>query len=219
MIRVKSSVAVLCASTIALTACMTPGPEPRNGNSRAQNGALIGAGIGAVLGGTKDSGSDRLKNAAIGGVLGGLVGAGVGGLLDRQADELRRDLGNDVNVVNNGDSLTVSMPQDILFATNSANLRGDLQGDLRTLANSLNQYPDSTVDIIGHTDNTGEASYNQDLSSRRATSVASVLRNSGVSGNRIRAFGRGENEPVATNLTTEGRAQNRRVDIIISPTN
>mgnify|MGYP000101960427 CR=1 FL=1 len=219
MIRVKSSVAVLCASTIALTACMTPGPEPRNGNSRAQNGALIGAGIGAVLGGTKDSGSDRLKNAAIGGVLGGLVGAGVGGFLDRQADELRRDLGNNVNVVNNGDSLTVSMPQDILFATNSANLRGDLQGDLRTLANSLNQYPNSTVDIIGHTDNTGEASYNQDLSSRRATSVASVLRNSGVSGNRIRAFGRGENEPAATNLTAEGRAQNRRVDIIISPTN
>ncbi len=217
MIRVKSSVAILCASTIALTACVDPGPEPRNGNTRTQNGALIGAGIGAVLGGTRESGSDRLKNAVIGGALGAIVGAGVGSYLDQQAAELRRDLGNDVNVVNNGDYLTVTMPQDILFATDSANLRGSLQSDLRTLANSLNQYPDSTVDVIGHTDNTGGAGYNQDLSSRRAASVASVLRNSGVSGNRIRAFGRGENEPVATNLSAEGRAQNRRVEIIIRP--
>lgn len=217
MIRVKTPVALLCAGTIALAGCVDPGPEPRNGNTRTQNGALIGAGIGAVLGGTRESGSDRLKNAAIGGIVGGLVGAGIGGYLDKQAQELNRDLGNDVNVVNNGDHLVVSMPQDVLFATNSANLTGSLQNDLRTLANSLNQYPDSTVEVIGHTDNTGDAGYNQDLSSRRATSVASVLRNSGVASHRIRAFGRGENEPVATNLTAEGRAQNRRVDIIIRP--
>lgn len=217
MIRVKTPVAVLFAGTIALAGCMDPGPEPRNGNTRAQNGAMIGAGIGALLGATRESGNDRVKNAVVGAVVGGVVGAGVGSYLDQQAAELRRDLGNDVGIVNTGDELIVTMPQDILFATDSAQLRGTLQSDLRTLASSLNQYPDSTVDVIGHTDNVGDAGYNQDLSARRANSVASVLRSSGVASHRLRAYGRGENEPVATNLTREGRQQNRRVEIVIRP--
>ncbi|WP_107495344.1 OmpA family protein [Thalassobius sp. I31.1] len=215
MIRAKSSVVLLCAGTIALAGCVTP--EPQNGNTRTQNGALIGAGLGAVIGGTRESGSDRLKNAAVGAAVGAILGAGVGSYLDQQAEELNRDLGNNVDVTNNGDHLVVTMPQDVLFAVDSAGLTGSLQNDLRTLAHSLNQYPDSTVEVIGHTDNTGDAGYNQDLSSRRAASVATVLRNSGVASHRIRAFGRGENEPVATNLTHEGRAQNRRVEIIIRP--
>ena len=92
-----------------------------------------------------------------------------------------------------------------------------LTADLRTVAASLLKYPNSRIEVIGHTDNTGTVAYNQDLSQRRAVSVAGVLRESGVPGGRLSAYGRGEDQPVASNLTPEGRAQNRRVEIIIRP--
>ena len=110
------------------------------------------------------------------------------------------------------------MPQDILFATDSASLRPDLTSDLMTVASSLNEYPRTTVQVIGHTDNTGDAAYNQQLSARRASSVANILIQNGVSAGRIQSFGRGEDQPRASNLTPEGRQQNRRVDIVILPT-
>jgi outer membrane protein OmpA-like peptidoglycan-associated protein len=109
------------------------------------------------------------------------------------------------------------MPNNILFDFDSAVVRADLQQDLRTLAASLRNYPDSSIQVIGHTDNTGAASYNQNLSERRAASVVSVLRNAGVDGRRLVAIGRGEDQPIATNLNAEGRAQNRRVEIVITP--
>ena len=109
------------------------------------------------------------------------------------------------------------MPQDILFATDSAALRPDLQSDLRTVAQSLLAYPNTTVQVIGHTDNTGDASYNLNLSQRRAASVANVLISQGVPGFRVQTFGRGEDQPIADNLTPEGRARNRRVEIVILP--
>ncbi|MEL6753418.1 MAG: OmpA family protein, partial [Pseudomonadota bacterium] len=102
-------------------------------------------------------------------------------------------------------------------AVDSAQLRPDLRADLFTLSESLQRYPDSTVQIVGHTDNTGTASYNQGLSERRAQSVAAVLVNAGVPSFRLRTFGAGENQPIASNLTPEGRQQNRRVDIVIRP--
>ncbi len=110
------------------------------------------------------------------------------------------------------------MPEGILFDIDSAAIRANLQADLRALARNLQQYPNTTVDVIGHTDNTGSAGYNQDLSSRRACKPwpACCLRH-GVSPGRVRAFGRGEDEPVASNLTPDGRAQNRRVEVIIRP--
>ena len=107
--------------------------------------------------------------------------------------------------------------QDILFATNSTEVSGRSQADLRTLANSMNQYPNTTVNVIGHTDNVGDASFNFDLSQRRAQAVTSVLISSGVSPSRIVSTGRGEDAPVATNLTAEGRQANRRVEIVITP--
>jgi len=130
---------------------------------------------------------------------------------------LNRDLGNNIDVINTGDELIVRMPQDILFAFDSDRVRPDLRADLFTLADSLQRYPDTTVQIIGHTDNVGSASYNQNLSERRASSVGSVLVNAGVPGSRLRIFGAGEDQPIASNLTEEGRAQNRRVDIVIRP--
>ncbi|MEM7630464.1 MAG: OmpA family protein [Pseudomonadota bacterium] len=203
---------------IALGACTDPatlGGNPENRN--ANQGALIGAGTGAVLGAIIND-DNRAAGAAVGAVLGGAVGAGIGYNLDQQEAELRRDLGNDrVTITNTGDRLIVSFPQDILFAVNSFAVRPDLQSDLGVLATSLDTYPNSTIQIVGHTDSDGEAAFNQQLSERRANAVADVLLRNGVPFNRIQAFGRGESQPVASNLTPEGKAQNRRVEIVILP--
>ncbi len=216
--QMKKPIALLVVGSFALAGCLEPTPEPKNGNTRTQNGALIGAGLGALLGATKESGNDRVKNAALGAALGAGVGAIIGNQMDKQAAELRGSMGDDVKIVNTGDRLIVTMPQDILFDTGSAAVRADLRSDLRTLATNLNNYPNTTVDVLGHTDNVGPADYNQNLSSRRASAVASVLMDSGVQPSRVRAFGRGEDDPVATNQTDAGKRQNRRVEIVIRPT-
>lgn len=205
------------ASLLALTACVEPGGFSEDDpNRNAKQGAIAGAAVGAIVG-AATAGSNTGKSAAVGALVGAGAGALIGNQLDQQAAELRNSLGDDVRIVRQGDQLIVTMPQDILFAVDSASLTGSLRGDLATLASSLNDYPNTTVDVIGHTDNTGDASYNQNLSARRAEAVAGVLRANGVAGFRIRAFGRGEDEPVASNLTPEGRQLNRRVDIIIRP--
>ena len=203
-------------AALALTACQTPLPGQGTGNT--QTGAVVGAGLGALLGAATGSTSEqRLENAALGALIGGGVGAAVGNDLDRQEAELRQSLGANVGIVNNGNQLIVTMPQDILFAVDSAALTGSLQADLAAVAGSLNRYPNTRVNVIGHTDNTGEAAYNQTLSQQRAQAVASVLVGAGVSPGRINAIGRGEDQPVASNLTPAGRQQNRRVEIIITP--
>lgn len=204
-------------AAIALVAACEPSTNP-NGNQNRDQGALIGAGVGALTGIIAgDSKDDRRRNAVLGAAIGAAGGAVIGNQLDRQEEELRQSLGGNVGIVNNGNNLTVTLPQDILFATNSTSVSGSAQSDLRTLANSMNQYPNTTVNVIGHTDNVGDAAFNFDLSQRRAQAVTSVLLNAGVSPSRVRSIGRGEDAPVATNLTGEGRQQNRRVEIIITP--
>ncbi len=202
------------AGVLFLAAC----DDPMTGQTdRTRTGALAGAAIGGVVGaGTGDGGLGR---AAVGAGIGAAAGGLIGQQLDRQAEALRREMGDDrINIENTGEELIVTLPQEILFATDSAEVRPDLRRDLRAMAANLNRNPGSRVQVIGHTDSTGAAAYNQSLSERRANSVANVLRDAGVSNNRITAVGRGEDQPVATNLTTEGRAQNRRVEIIIRPT-
>jgi outer membrane protein OmpA-like peptidoglycan-associated protein len=217
MILLKTPLVLAVAAMVSLAACQAPVPGQTSENT--QQGALIGGGIGAVLGAIS-GGGDRdevIRNAAIGGVLGAGLGAAIGNDLDRQEAELRNALGANVGIVNTGTQLVVTMPQDILFAVDSATLTGSLQADLAAVAASLNRYPNTRVNVIGHTDNTGAAAYNQGLSQRRAQAVASVLVNAGVAPARINAIGRGEDAPVASNLTPEGRQQNRRVEIIITP--
>lgn len=214
----KTPLALIAASTLALTACTQNGIDYENAGENSRTGALVGGLIGAAIGARKADDGKGARGAIIGGAIGAAAGAGIGVLLDQQEDALRSDLGDsDVKIVNTGNELIVTMPQDILFDTNSDTLRADLQGDLRTLAANLQDFPDTTVDVIGHTDNTGTAEFNQALSQRRAQSVTGVLLREGVSTTRLRAIGRGEAEPVDTNLTPEGRAQNRRVDVIIRP--
>ena len=184
-----------------------------------KGGGLIGTRMGAAVGLVSADNSDErpgkvVKAAIIGAGLGALAGT----LLDRQEADLRRDLDNcDVQITNAGDRLIVTLPQDILFATDSVEVRADLRRDLQTFAGNLRAYPKSTLSIIGHTDNVSDAGYNSDLSNRRAYSVESVLLAAGKSRSRIQAWRRGEEAPLATNLTAEGRAQNRRVEVVIVP--
>ncbi len=211
---IKSSLIVGFAAVLAATGCV------ENGNpddyDRTRQGAAIGAVAGAVIGASREGGNDveqGLKGAVVGGIAGGLIGS----LVDAQERQLRNELPG-VGVIRDGDRLIVRMSQDLLFATDSASLRGDQRDELRVVANSLRRYPDTRVDVVGHTDNTASAAYNQDLSERRAATVAGELRAGGVPSSRIRAYGRGETQPLVSNASASGRAQNRRVDIIITPT-
>ncbi|PJE27709.1 Outer membrane protein OmpA [Pseudooceanicola antarcticus] len=207
----KSILALSGASLMLLTACV----NPDDGQQKTREGAGVGALFGAALGAAVSD--NKAKGAVVGAALGGIAGGSYGAYLDRQEAQLRQDLGGRVEIVNTGDRLIVTMPQDILFQTDSATLRPDLTSDLRAVAASLNDYPETTVQVLGHTDNTGAAAYNQDLSRRRAATVASTLISYGVSSGRVQAIGRGEDQPRASNLTPEGRARNRRVEIVILP--
>ena len=218
--RIIRKTAILgVAGTLALTACSTdPSQYPGTDGNRTREGAIAGAALGGLVGAMTGSGG-RGDDIVTGAVVGGIAGGIAGNIMDQQAAELRNEFGNgEIEVINTGNELIVRMPEAILFATDSAALNPQLRSDLFVLAESLNKYPQSVVTVTGHTDNTGSGAYNQDLSQRRAQSVASVLRTGGVSNARLRTVGAGEDQPIATNQTAAGRAQNRRVDITITPT-
>ncbi len=208
----KAPLVVVCGAALVLTACA---PNPNETGSRTLGGALAGAIAGGAIGAAASDG-DRgtiLAGAVLGGVGGGLIGA----QLDRQAAELRAQLGSNVDVRNTGQELVLTLPQDLLFATDSAVVRPDLQADLRAISRNLVAYPASDVIVVGHTDNVGSAAYNQSLSERRAGAVAAILRSEGVAPNRLQIIGRGLTQPVASNDTAQGRQQNRRVEIFVRP--
>jgi outer membrane protein OmpA-like peptidoglycan-associated protein len=206
----KLFVPAIAISALALAACA---PDPNNMQNRTLTGALTGAAVGGVAGAMA---GDR-RTALAGAMIGATGGALIGQQLDRQAAELRAALGSNVDVRNTGQELILTLPQDLLFATDSATLRPDLQADLRAIAGNLVSNPRSDVIVVGHTDNVGSAEYNQGLSERRAASVAQILRSQGVAPNRIQTIGRGLTQPIATNATAAGRQQNRRVEISIRP--
>ncbi|GAB5446684.1 OmpA family protein [Gymnodinialimonas sp.] len=206
------------AAALALTACVgntvAPGGPEQN---RTRDGAVIGGLLGGFLGAASND-ENQGRNALVGAAIGAAAGGAIGNALDRQAQDLRGQLANDsILIENTGSELIVTMPEGILFDIDSAAIRAGLQSDLRALAANLNQYPATGVEVVGHTDNTGSAAYNQDLSTRRAQAVAGVLLEAGVAPSRVRSLGRGESAPIATNLTPEGRQQNRRVEVIIRP--
>ena len=205
----------LATGSLAITsACTDPAYQSR---SNTEKGALTGAGVGAALGAVLAGSGNRAKGAALGAIVGAGAGVVAGSILDKQEADLRAATGNNVNITNTGDRLIVTLPQDILFATDSASLRPDLVRDIRAVAQNLNAYPDSRVQVLGHTDNVGDAGYNQTLSYSRAQSVSDVLISEGVAAGRIQSIGRGESQPVSSNLTPEGRQLNRRVEIVILP--
>lgn len=217
MIRAsKTALLIAGASLMTVTACTDPsylgGTDP---NQKAKEGAILGGVIGAMTGMMVSD--DNKKGAIVGGIAGAALGGAIGTRLDQQEAELRQSLDNRVSITNTGDRLIVTLPQDILFEVDSTYVAPALRDDLAAVAESLNRYPESTVQVLGHTDNTGSAEYNLDLSQRRAGAVSSILIDGGVSSYRVQTIGRGEDQPVSSNLTPEGRAQNRRVDIVILP--
>jgi|TARA_Y100001951_G_scaffold51765_1_gene40914 outer membrane protein OmpA-like peptidoglycan-associated protein len=215
MISSKMTLAAALAGAMTLGACTQP-LQPGNGdpNQRTKNGALIGAGVGALAGAISEGDG---KGALKGALIGGTIGAGVGYSLDKQEAELRAAMDSRVVITNTGDRLIVTLPQDILFATDSTNVSPALRDDLAALAQNVNVYQNSTLQVVGHTDSDGEAAYNQQLSERRAQAVGNILLSNGVPQQRLQTFGRGESQPVASNLSAAGKAQNRRVEIVILP--
>lgn len=212
--KFKTSV-VACVVLLGLGAC-SQGYEPRTDINRTETGAVIGGVIGGLIGLRSDN--NKLAKGAVGAAIGAAAGGVIGQQLDKQAADLRRDIPNpDIGIENTGTELRVSLPQNLLFEVDSANVSGSSQNELYALAENLQSYPDSTVSIVGHTDDTGSDDYNFELSERRAGTVQFILQDAGVSGERLVALGRGETQPVASNTTEAGRAQNRRVEIVIRP--
>ncbi len=206
--------------TVTLSACTTLDPYTREERPpRAQRQAIIGAAAGAVAGLiTGDSYMERKKRALVGAGLGALAGAGVGAYMDRQEARLRAELDRTgVSVTRTGDNITLNMPGNITFATNSADLNANFYEVLNSVATVLAEFEQTVVEVAGHTDSTGETAYNQALSERRAQSVVSYLGTRRVRPDRMIPIGAGETRPVASNDTDAGRQQNRRVELTLVP--
>lgn len=175
-------------------------------------GAAVGAGVGAL------ASKNKTKGALIGGAVGALLGAGVGYYLDSQAKQLEQNLqGTGMQVQRQQDSIKVVMPSNVSFDTGSARLLPAAQRALASVAASANQDPGSTLEIVGHTDSRGAADMNQRLSEDRANSAAQYLSSQGIARARIGTRGMGATQPIASNDTEAGQAQNRRVEITIHP--
>jgi outer membrane protein OmpA-like peptidoglycan-associated protein len=204
----------------AVSACTTYDPYTREEQAaRAQRNALIGAAAGAVAGLiTGDGSMERKKRAIQLAGIGALAGGGVGVYMDRQEAKLRTELDRTgVSVTRVGDNITLNMPGNITFATNSADLNAGFYDVLNSVGLVLNEFEQTVVEVAGHTDSTGTDAYNQQLSERRASSVASYLGTRGVLRDRFIEVGMGEARPIADNSTDGGRQANRRVEITLVP--
>jgi outer membrane protein OmpA-like peptidoglycan-associated protein len=181
-------------------------------------GAVGGAATGALVGALTGNSKGARKGALIGAGVGTLAGAGVGVYMDRQESKLREELARTgVSVTREGNNIRLNMPGHITFATNAADVVASFYDVLNSVALVLKEYEKTYIDVLGHTDSTGEDAYNQKLSERRALSVADYLISQGVMQQRFNVLGYGETRPIASNNTPEGRSQNRRVEIELSP--
>jgi outer membrane protein OmpA-like peptidoglycan-associated protein len=213
----KKTVLVVLAATMALAACTTT--DPYTGEQKVSNtaggaalGALAGAGVGLLAGG------DDRRNALIGAGIGALAGGAVGSVMDRNEAELRAQLqGTGVSVTRVGDRIVLNMPSDITFATDQDSVKSQFYPVLNSVGLVLKKYNQTIVDVYGHTDSTGDDTYNYNLSQRRALAVANYLSSQGVDSRRFAVTGFGETRPIADNSSPAGRAQNRRVEIQLSP--
>ena len=206
------SVLLLCMAVV-FSSCGTWNNTAKGTAIGVGGGAAVGAGIGAIAGNTA-------LGSIIGAAVGGTAGALIGKKMEKQKKELEASLPEEavVETINEGEALKVTFDSGILFATNSSTVSAASKSALRNLATSLNANPDTDIKIVGHTDSTGKVDYNQTLSEKRAKSVYDYLmEDQGISSTRMTFEGKGIHEPVADNATPEGRAKNRRVEILILP--
>ncbi|MDO6442633.1 OmpA family protein [Marinobacter sp. 2_MG-2023] len=215
----KRTMLAVAVATMGLAGCMTYDPYTgEQKTSDATKGSIIGAIGGAAVGAATSSKSDRGKGALIGAASGAAVGGGIGYYMDRQEAQLRQKLeGSGVRVVRNGDQIELIMPGNITFDLNQTSIRGGFTNTLESVALVLKEFNKTIIQIEGHTDSSGSDSYNQLLSERRAGSVRDFLLNQGIESNRTRAVGYGERYPIASNDTSAGREQNRRVELTLVP--
>jgi outer membrane protein OmpA-like peptidoglycan-associated protein len=183
--------------------------------SKTERGAAIGAGAGAVIGGAVGAKyGGTAKGAIIGAAVGGTAGAIIGQQMDKQAKDLEEELeGAEVDRV--GEGIAVKFDNSLMFDFDSAQLRSSARGELSALASNLQEYPNTDLVIVGHTDAVGSDEYNLALSQRRAEAARSHLVAEGVSPGRVTTVGKGEREPISSNDTDAGRQQNRRVEVAI----
>lgn len=221
MTRLHAKFLVVPATALALAACTTT--DPYTGQTKVSataGGAAIGAAGGAVGGAIigAATGNDPRVGALIGAGVGALGGAAVGQYMDQQEAELRAQIaGSGITITRVGNDIYLNMPSNITFGVDQATISPSFQQTLNGVALVLKKYNRTLVDIVGYTDSTGSASYNLQLSKRRADSVANYLGRAGVNQQRFFVDGRGEANPIASNATAQGRAQNRRVEIKIVP--
>jgi outer membrane protein OmpA-like peptidoglycan-associated protein len=216
--RRKGWIALLAAASVALAGCAAMEDFASNPEKeKTRKGTGYGAAAGAVVG-LLSAGNNPFKSAMIGAAAGALVGGSVGYYQDKQEAKLRQQMaGTGVDVVRKGDNITLDMPGGVTFAFDSANLNSQFYPVLDKVATTLAEFDKTVIEVAGHTDSVGTAAYNQQLSERRANSVAAYLASRGVSQSRMVTIGAGKDHPIASNDTEEGRAQNRRVEITIVP--
>lgn len=200
-----------------LAGCATVNPYTgESQTSKAVWGTAIGAATGAATGALVSG--NRGAGALVGGLAGAAIGGGAGYYLDVQEAELRQELASTgVSVVRSDDNIRLIMPGNITFKTDSADINSGFYATLNSVAKVLNKYDNSTVMVMGYTDSTGSAEYNQTLSQQRAKSVATYLQGQGVKASRFEVMGMGSSNPIASNSSSSGRQQNRRVEIKIIP--
>ncbi len=200
----------------ALSAALLVGCGPNGEMTRAEQGAIIGAIGGAVVG--KNTGDKDRGHTIAGALVGGVAGAAIGNYMDQQEAALRQQLqGTGVEVTRQDNNIILTMPDAITFDFAQSAVKPQFYGVLNNLASTLNQFPQTRIQIAGHTDNVGSDASNLQLSQQRANSVRSYLAGSGVAPDRMQAVGYGETRPIADNSTDYGRAQNRRVEITLIP--
>jgi outer membrane protein OmpA-like peptidoglycan-associated protein len=205
---------------LTVSACAT---DPYTGEQKVSNtalgagtGALLGAGAGAIVGATTKAKTGQA--ALIGAGIGALAGGGVGVYMDNQEAKLRQRLARSgVSVTRQGDNIILNMPSNITFDTDRAEIKPQFYDTLNSVAIVLNEFDRTRVQVYGHTDSDGSENYNYDLSQRRAASVAQYLQSQQVNPGRLGVQGIGESRPIASNASADGKAQNRRVEIIITP--
>ncbi len=216
MLMIKR-MSILVLATVTLWGCAAPQNNTQKGALYGTGiGAAVGAGLGQAIGGdTKGT----LIGAGIGAALGGVAGGSIGRYMDNQEAALRQQFAasDAVNVQRNADLLAVTFKSDVLFDVNSATLKPGAYTEINRVAKVLIEYPQTTIQIAGHTDSSGSETYNQTLSERRAMSVQNALSGQGVDASRMQVIGYGEGQPIADNSTEAGRQLNRRVVVTIAP--
>jgi outer membrane protein OmpA-like peptidoglycan-associated protein len=213
MNKIFFSLIIFC---LFFAGCKTTQSQTKKKMNKTEKGAVIGGSSGAVIGGII---GNKKNNTALGAILGaavgGTIGVIIGNKMDKQAKKIQDDLGKAATVERVGEGIKVTFDSQLLFDFGKTDLKEANREDLRKLAETLTQNPNTNLLIVGHTDDVGSSSFNQTLSKNRARAVSYELTSSGVSSKRLKVEGKGENQPTTSNENDYGRSQNRRVEIAI----